>query len=150
MRRYACPGDQTATAADSVVSIGNGAAVTFNAALYELMISSHTDAPADAALRFSLKRYTAAGTSTAVTPEPLNNADPAAISDGGSNHTVEPTYAGVAFLDFGINQRNTFRWVATPDGEIFVPLAKSCGLGLQNVHVSAGTPALDGMIHFSE
>lgn len=150
--RYSVVGDQTAGAAASIVSIGNSG-VTFSAELYELIVSSITTAPADANIRFRVKRTTALGAGTAVTPEPLGNDpndDRPAITSGLSNHTSEPTYAGVAFLDFGMNQRNTFRWIARPGGEILITAAKNNGLGCQCVSISAGTPELAATMHFEE
>lgn len=152
-RCFSVIGDQTAGANQSIVAIGNGAAVTYNAHLYELIVSSITTAPADANIRFRMRKYTAAGTATSVVPEPLDpdlTDDMAAISSGYSNHTVEPTYTGVAYLDFGMNQRNTWRWIARPGGEVIVKKAKSNGIGVECVSINTGTPELSANVHFKE
>ncbi len=77
------------------------------------------------------KRFTAAGTSTAVTPASTDSADPAATFTAGSNATVEPTYTtNTTFTDMGINPRNTFRWVAyDPRDEIILPATAANGIG---------------------
>lgn len=77
------------------------------------------------------KRFTAAGTSTAVTPAPTDSGDPAATFTAGSNHSAEPTYtANTTFTDMGINPRNTYRWVAyDPRDEIILPATAANGIG---------------------
>jgi hypothetical protein len=77
------------------------------------------------------RRFTAAGTSTAVTPAPTDNGDPAATFTAGSNATLEPTYtANTTFTDMGINPRNTYRWVAyDPRDEIILPATAANGIG---------------------
>src|SRR3990167_9475160 len=81
------------------------------------------DGVADQAGIFELKRYTAAGTATAVTPKPLDPADIAAVATAGENHSAEPTYtAGEELMSFGMNQRNTFQWWAyDADARIVAP-----------------------------
>ncbi len=93
--------------------------------------------PADNALEWILQRFTAAGTSTAVTPEPVDPADPAATAIAGQNHTVEPTYtSGKILLDVPMNQRSTQRWVASPGYEFVCPATAANGLGWQPIHAS--------------
>lgn len=77
------------------------------------------------------KRFTAAGTATAVTPASSDSGDPAATFTAGSNHTVEPTYtANTVFADQGVNPRNTYRWVAyDPRDEIILPATAANGAG---------------------
>jgi len=77
------------------------------------------------------KRFTAAGTTTAVTPTSTDSGDPASTFTAGANATVEPTYtANTTFTDMGINPRNTYRWVAyDPRDEIIKPSTAANGLG---------------------
>lgn len=77
------------------------------------------------------RRFTVAGTTTAVTPAGTDSADPAATFTAGSNATVEPTYtANSTFTNFGINPRSTYRWVAyDPRDEIIMPATAANGLG---------------------
>lgn len=77
------------------------------------------------------RRFTAAGTTTAITPAGSDSSDPASTFTAGSNATVEPTYtANSTFQDLGINPRSTFRWVAyDPRDEIIMPASAANGLG---------------------
>lgn len=77
------------------------------------------------------KRFTAAGTTTAVTPVSVDSADPAATFTAGRTASAEPTYtANSTFTDMGINPRNTYRWVAyDPRDEIIMPATAANGLG---------------------
>jgi hypothetical protein len=93
--------------------------------------------PADNAIEWLLQRYTAAGTSTSVTPTALDPADPTATATAGQNHTVEPTYtSGAVLLDVPMNQRSTQRWVASPGYEFVCPATAANGAGWQPVHAS--------------
>ena len=74
---------------------------------------------------------TAAGTGTLVTPNPLDPDAPAALLTSDENHTVEPTFAaGSELIDFDLNQRATFRFVAAPGGELLVPATAANGIGM--------------------
>jgi hypothetical protein len=85
------------------------------------------------------QRFTAAGTTTAVTPAATDPNDPASTLTAGSNATVEPTYtANTIFTSFGINPRSTYRWVAyDPRDEIIMPATAANGLGF-NLAVLGG------------
>lgn len=111
-----------------------GQAATFRTRLeiYDLLFSAD-GAPADNVLNFRMRRSTAAGTTTAVTPEPLEgSASGAATAAVGENATAEPTYtANSELMQFDLNQRATFRWVASPGGAFKVPAANSVGIGTE-------------------
>lgn len=104
--------------------------------LYDFTCGS-TATPADNALEWIWQRYTAAGTSTSVTPTALDPGAPSALFTSGANHTVEPTYtSGAVFWDVPINQRSTQRLVVFPQSEIILPATGGNGAGLQPVHAS--------------
>ena len=104
---------------------------------YDLVFGSEAT-PADNAFQYIVQRCTAAGTSSAVTPSPLDPADAATEADSGENHTIEPTYtAGLVLLAVGLNQRATFRWVASPGGELVYPATAANGIGIQTPTSSA-------------
>src|SRR3954471_9644026 len=108
-RKYAISGSDTNTA--STTLLGLTSAATVRPKIYDFLVGSAAT-PADNAFELQLKRYTAAGTSTAVTPQALDPGDPAALASAGVNHSGEPTYTSNAILfDAAINQRATFRWV---------------------------------------
>jgi hypothetical protein len=116
--------------------------------LYELVFGSEAT-PADNAFLWRVRRITAAGTSTAVTPVALDPADAATESDAGENHTVEPTYTSNSeLLVIPVNQKVTYRWLAAPGRELVWPATASNGLGIDTPTASAVTIA--ATIHFQE
>jgi len=127
-RKYSISGTDTNTASTTGLAFAGTTAV--RPMLYDVIISPQGVAPADNACEYQIKRHTAIGTSTAVTPQALDSGDPAAATTAGVNHSVEPTYtANAILLDVGVNMRATFRWVAVPGGELKCP-ASTNGLGL--------------------
>lgn len=101
--------------------------------LYEYMIGPASAPNAtDCSVTYILQLFTAAGTTTSVTPQPLDIGYQAAKALAGSNATVEPTYtAGLVVDAMGINQRASYRWVASPGGAITLVGTASNGIGMQ-------------------
>lgn len=139
-----------ATGVDPIVTIAPGDTVltvhsngtTKRGKLYELIFSIG-DTPADNIIQWLVRRCTALGTEgAAVVPAPLGVIPaPAAILDAGEAYTVEPTYtAATELLDFDLNQRATFRWVATTDGAFGIPAIANAGIGI--TPIGAGVPLL--------
>lgn len=119
-------------------------------AFYEFMFGSEAT-PADAAISWQVARVTTAGTLTAVTPSPIDPADVATESDAGQVCTVEPTYtAGLILLSISLNQRATFRWIASERGRLIVPGTASNGLGIKTPVLSTGTPLITATVHAEE
>ena len=119
-------------------------ATTIRPSLFDIVIGCDAT-PADQATRFVIQRFTAAGTTTAVTPEPLDPGDPAALAAAGANASAEPTYtSGKILQTIPLNQRATFRWVADPTKGYKAPATASNGLGCQSV-AATGTAT-----HYSE
>ena len=127
-RKYGFSGSITAAATKTVVGMTATSAV--RPALTDLILSSNAS-PADNSSQWWVLRFSAAGTSTAVTPAVFDSGDPAATTVCGKNHTVEPTYAAVPLLDISHNQRATFRWIAAPGEEIISPATAANGIGVQ-------------------
>lgn len=147
-RRYVSDGSQNAAASTTIVGLIS--ATTIRPKLYELIFGSAAT-PADQAFNLKLGRFTAAGTSTAVTPNPLDPGDPAALATAGENHTVEPTYtAAQDMMAVSINQQATFRWVVPPEDGIVMPATASNGLGLYFAIVSGGTPLCEATLYHEE
>jgi hypothetical protein len=146
-RKYSSGGSITGAATKTIVGVTGG--TTIRPYLMDLMISSNAT-PADNSSEWQLLKSTAAGTSTAVTPKPLDDADPVAISTSGKNHSAEPTYTGVAMLDVAHNQRATFRWIAAPGEEIIVAATSTNGVGLQCQGVGGAGVAEIASIVFGE
>jgi hypothetical protein len=105
-------------------------ATTVRPELYDMVIGS-VATPADNAGSYQLKRFTAAGTTTAWTPIALDPGDPASLSAAGFTASIEPTYtANAVLLQFATNQRATFRWVSRDRSEIKFPATSANGGGL--------------------
>lgn len=132
-RSYNIHGNQAvASPTDSV--LGLTSASTVRPKIFRLVVGSLAT-PADNALSWLFQRYTAAGTSTGVTPHADDPGDPAALASAGEDHTVEPTYTAGAILgEYSLNQRGTFPvylerpWV--------LPATAANGVGVQPVHAS--------------
>jgi hypothetical protein len=147
-RRYAISGSDTNTASTTLLGLTSTAAI--RPKVYDLIIGSAAT-PADNAWELQVKRYTAAGTSTAVTPQALDPGDPSATATAGVNHSGEPTYtANAILLDVSVNQRATFRWVAAPNGELVLPATAANGLGLFSAAVGGSAFSATMVVHFEE
>lgn len=93
------------------------------------LVFSCITTPADQQLRYQVGRTTAAGVAASnPTPLALDSGDVAAVSTAGITHSSEPTYASTFFLDFALNHRATFRWVAEPGGELIGSATASNGV----------------------
>lgn len=148
MDRYAVTGAQTVTATpgDTVLAVEGDA--TVRGKVYDVEWGSIAT-PADNVIQWVLRRMTALGTKTAVTPQPLDGAAPAALLAGADDHTVEPTYAaGSELLDIGVNQRASYRWVAAPESEFWVAASATDGIGLTPIGSGGGDVA--ATMHFVE
>lgn len=146
-RRYGFSGSITSAATKTVWSVVGTSAV--RCSIYDILVSSDAT-PADNSSEWMAFRCTAAGTATAVTPTNLDSGDPAATCVCGKNHSAEPTYGSVPLLDFAINQRATFRWVAAPGSELKGPATAANGVGLQCQGVGGSGVAVISSVLFEE
>jgi hypothetical protein len=138
---------RTASTTASVGTITADATRPRRNKLYSLLVGSEAT-PADNAFLWRLRRVTAAGTSTAVTPQPLDPADAATETDAGENHSVEPTYTSNSeLLVIPLNQKATFRWF-DPQRPFTAPATASNGFGLDTPTATA--VAVAAMAHFEE
>jgi hypothetical protein len=148
MSSFAVELRRTASTTASVGSITADATRPRRGKLHDLVVGSEAT-PADNAFLWRVRRCTAAGTSTAVTPVALDPADAATETDAGENHTVEPTYtANSELLLIPLNQKATFRWAAAPGKELVWPATASNGIGVETPTASAVTVA--AMAYFEE
>ena len=148
--KFACDFQRTASTSASLGSMTADATRPRRLRVYDLMVGSEAT-PADAAILWTIRRCTAAGTSTGVTPQNLDPASAATEYDAGENHTIEPTYtAGAILLNIALNQRATFRWVAAPGGELVMPATASNGFGIETDTISTGTPVITATVHADE
>lgn len=107
--------------------------------------------PADQTYEWDISRQTAAGTSTAVTPLPLDPADAAAFTVGSANFTAEGTITAASSLFyFAANQRASYRWQAVPGSELVGPATNLAGLAMRTRSASGGTVTASAEFYFQE
>jgi hypothetical protein len=115
-------------AADTVLSVI--AATTVRPRIYDLLLSS-SSTPNDYSAHFFLQRFSADGTGTAATPQPLDFNERAAVATSKHTYTAEPTLtANEILLEVAHNQRATCRWVAAPGSELVIPALAGDGIAL--------------------
>ncbi len=96
--------------------------------IYDLIFGSAAS-PNDNVFEFELNRSTTASTGSAVTPTPLDITDAACVALAKSNNTVQGTNtASAILLSIALNQRNTIRWVAPPEGKLIIPATANAGI----------------------
>jgi hypothetical protein len=89
--------------------------------IYDLLFG-HGATPADNTIRWEVMRATTSATGTAAVENSLDTDSPAAEILSEEEVTVGPTVtANSGLLDFDLNQRATFRWVAAPGSEFLIP-----------------------------
>jgi len=99
--------------------------------VFDVLIGTN-GTPADNYLQWDISRMTADGTGTAVTPNPLDPADVAALAAAKNNYSAEPTItANSSLFNVGVNQRASYRWVAAPGSELLFPAVAGNGLALR-------------------
>lgn len=125
----------TGAATKTILGVTGAAAARSH--VFDIILGSAA-APADQSALYTVTRSTAAGTSTAFTPLLTDPADTVvATSTAGITHTVEPTYAATDLLQIPLNQRASFRWVASPGYELINTLSATNGLGLRLLSATA-------------
>jgi hypothetical protein len=131
MAKYGLDIHDTADTTNLVGSVRAPNATPMRLKVYDLVMGCE-GAPADNAFRWDWLRIDATGgTDTAVTPEPLDPADAAALITGSENFTANPGTLGNILLSIALNQRATIRWVASPGGELVAPATSERGFGPQ-------------------
>lgn len=118
--------------------------------LYDLTVGT-LGTPADQSYEYDVSRQTAAGTSTSVTPLPLDPADSAAGTVGSANFTAEGTITATSGMIYiAANQRATYRWVAAPGSELVWPATNLAGVAIRARSVSGGTAVAGAEAMFQE
>jgi len=121
MPNYSVDGSSGAnTDATTILYAVNGATSPRRLYLYHAIIGSPV-APVDQAAEYVIRRLTNEnGTpgGTAVTPFPLDEDAPVALSNGVDAPTGEPTFATGSGLAIPLHQRATFQFMANPGDEI--------------------------------
>lgn len=138
MRAYQGLGQDTSTAATTIVQLKQPATALKRIAIGYLQIGS--DASADSAYEAALQKTSTGGTpGSTFTPIARDPADGAASGVFNVAHSAEPTYtANAVHLPIFAHQRSTFQWYAVPGHEITIPVTNDAGIGL--VIITAATP----------
>lgn len=112
-------------------------AATIRCKLYDMILGSDAG-PADNANQYELARSTSVGSGgSALTEAPLDPLTVAATASAlGGTFSAGPTEGNV-LLEFGLNQRATFRWVAAPGSELISAATANNGLMLSTRGSSA-------------
>lgn len=132
MPAYSVYGEDTNTASTSILYVVNGATSPRRLSLYEFIVGSD-HVPVDNAFQYNIRRITdeaATPAGTAVTPVKLDEQDPVALSNGVAGPGAEPTYEAGQILELPLNQRATFRWIASPGKEFKVAATEDHGFGI--------------------
>lgn len=147
--RYAAPGTLAAVGASlkTIVLVKQGATVRTRPTVVELILGFN-GAPADNAFLSELRRITADGTGTAVTPEPKDPADPASNLTAAENYTAEPT-AGTICMEIPQHQRTTVTLMWADESGWVIPNTANAGLALRTLHASY-TGAASGTLGWRE
>ena len=148
-RKYSVDGEQNiASPDDSILGITQTGTVV-EPSIFYLAIGCEV-APVDATIIWYLQRHTAAGTSTAVTPQNLGPGTAAASAVGAENHTIEPTFTANAILwRLGLNQRAAHSLVFDPEGCPTGPATANNGITAYPQHASS-TVLMSMTMHYRE
>lgn len=141
--RFAGTEQNLSTVYKTMVAVTAATATLCRGRLTSFMVGA--DGPpnsTDCQIIYTIQRQTAAGTSTAATPNPINPADVASRSVAAVNFTAEGTYT-LPVESLALNQRASQRWVAQDqDAMIPWPATNLNGLAFMALSPTYGAPCL--------
>jgi len=149
MAKYAITGQQAAVSGSykTVLDVFATSGALRRGKVFDVLIGTN-GTPADNFLQWDISRMTADGTGTAVTPNPLDPSDVAALATAKANYTAEPTItANSSLLNVGVNQRASYRWVAAPGSELLFPAVAGNGLALRTLSGGYTGSATGGVMY---
>lgn len=149
MAKYAVPFTKGAANVLQLMEALADATTPRRGKLYDFNVGC-TTTPADAVFDYVIRRVTGSATGSAVTPNPLDPADAASLFDAEDTITADAaSFAAGTLLDrVPLNHRATFRWVASPGGELVWPATASNGLSIGLS--AASTNTFSGKAHIEE
>src|SRR5260221_229550 len=119
----------------TVTSLAAATAALRRAFIYEFDVGADgTPNATDCSLVCDLSAQAAAGTPVVMTVTALDQADAAAGTVAGGNHSAEPTITATSSRwSLAANQRASYRWVVAPGGpgEIVIPATNLAGYALR-------------------
>ena len=139
MPNYTISGNNTLTSTpgDTCLSLV-GITATLKRSRTNSILFGVEGTPDDQVLNWVVQRITAEGTATEVIPTRNDLADAESGMNAGENHTGEPTYTSAKeLLEFPLNTRATFRWLAANSAsELVTPATNDAGWGIVAFHAS--------------
>jgi hypothetical protein len=142
----------SATTASTIIQTGG-----FNLVLtkiFDITVGGPASAPNDYAAQYVIQRGTTASTVTSYTPLPLDAAGAASLAVGGTtatgiNASAEGTWTATGvLLNFPLNMRATFRYVASPGAEFTNTYTAANPVGLRQSAASTAFVATGTVIWF--
>lgn len=136
MDGYAATGSQTVTASPGDTALAVESSANTRGRVHYVSCSA-SGTLSDLMMQWLLRRFTAVGTRTTLTPEPLDIDAPAAKLGGAENHTAEPTYtASSELLDQDYHLRATMQLHLVDGKEFMVPATANNGIGITPISAS--------------
>jgi hypothetical protein len=147
---YKAAGTRAIAATQSALSVAGGTAVVIRA--QKVKFGTSGTPTSDQAVNAQLRRLTAAGTGTSLTPQVASPGSyPASEATVLVNLSAEPTYSTVACLDEYFNPRSPMVWQAYDvAGELLVPLTANNGLGAQCIAIGGGAGNFTAQMEWGE
>lgn len=120
------------TSAKTVLTVTSQTTGNRRARIFEINCGAD-GTPADNPLTYDVIRCTSIGSGgTNIVPPALDTADAVAIMVATGNQTGEPGVTSTAvMLTVPLNQRATYRWVASPGNEFVVPATATNGFAFR-------------------
>ena len=125
MPKFSVPGNKGTANVRTIVNARSDGTTLASGKVWEYSVGSI--ASADASFDHEIYRATDAGTAAALTPNPLDFNDTAAIFDASDTYTTDPTITAV-LMRFGMHQRASWRWVAGAGDELMWPNLAADGI----------------------
>jgi len=139
----------TTTYVGALLGLSSSTATPRRFKIYDVLIGAN-GTPADNFMEFDISRITASSTTTVLAAHPLDQADAVALTVATVNSSTFGTITtGSNVLYVGLNQRASYRWVASPGGELVAPATSSAGFQLRT-RSGGYTGTATGTLHFEE
>jgi hypothetical protein len=137
MSIYAAQGTSAVAGRTALILVSTA---TIRPRILEYVLGQLGTPSGDGAIEVTVKRFTVAGTTTAVTPASTDSGDPASTLTAGSNATVEPTYtSNTTMADVTYNPRTIYRWTAYDQrAELIMPATAANGIGFLVAGLGSG------------
>lgn len=135
--KYAANGQVASVAASPGKSaLGLNAVATRRARVFLVVAGCDGTPIGDNILNWLVRRFTAVGTATPVTPEPLEGGGLASAMTAETNYTSEPTWDAGVLFNVAVHQRATWQWQSVPGREIVIAAVAGNGLAVTPQHGS--------------